>query len=357
MALYKRGNVWWMNFTFNGHHVQKSTKCKNKRDAGDVERAYRTELAKGEVGIETRVKAPIFSKAIETFLAWSEGHHAQKPLSHSRNKISSKPLIKYFGDTPLDRITREQVENYRSQRLRQKRNNPCNKAGNERTIRPATVNRELGCLKRLYNVFIERKIVKSNPVKGVRFLDPDNLQTRVLSYEEERLYLMAARQPFRDIAIIMLDTGMRPGEVLQIERKNVFLEKRILFVPNGKTKSARRNLPLSERALDVLKKRVANAEEDYLFPAPKNSKHKEAHAIRVNSQHHTTLDRSGIAFCRLYDLRHTFATRILESGADLLTLAALLGHANLGMVMRYAHPSENHKFDAVNRLEQKRLIS
>ena len=51
MSLYKRGGVWWMNFWIEDRHIQKSTKCKNKKDAAEVERAYRTQIAKGEVGL------------------------------------------------------------------------------------------------------------------------------------------------------------------------------------------------------------------------------------------------------------------------------------------------------------------
>ena len=55
---------------------------------------------------------------------------------------------------------------------------------------------------------------------------------------------------------------------------------------------------------------------------------------------------------RLYDCRHTFASRAVENGIDLVTLAQILGHASLRMVMRYAHPSEQHKADAVRKMEK-----
>ena len=58
MSLYKRGGVWWMNFWIDDYHVQKTTKCTNKRDAAEVERAYRTQLAKGEVGLEAKKPLP-----------------------------------------------------------------------------------------------------------------------------------------------------------------------------------------------------------------------------------------------------------------------------------------------------------
>jgi len=62
--------------------------------------------------------------------------------------------------------------------------------------------------------------------------------------------------------------------------------------------------------------------------------------------------RSGVEKFRLYDLRHTFATRAIESGVDLVTLAALLGHSKIAMVQRYAHPAEKYKADAIRKIEQ-----
>ena len=61
--------------------------------------------------------------------------------------------------------------------------------------------------------------------------------------------------------------------------------------------------------------------------------------------------RAGVEFFRLYGLRHTFATRATEAGVDIMTLAALLGHSRVQMVMRYAHPSEEHQFSAVRKIE------
>jgi integrase len=55
---------------------------------------------------------------------------------------------------------------------------------------------------------------------------------------------------------------------------------------------------------------------------------------------------------RIYDARHTFATRAIEGGVDMLTLAAILGHTNLKMITRYAHPSESHKAEAIRKMEK-----
>jgi integrase len=73
----------------------------------------------------------------------------------------------------------------------------------------------------------------------------------------------------------------------------------------------------------------------------------------LNRMHLETIRKLNLKF-RLYDARHTFASRAVEDGIDLLVLASILGHSNLKMVMRYAHPSETFKADAIKRMEQNR---
>ena len=63
------------------------------------------------------------------------------------------------------------------------------------------------------------------------------------------------------------------------------------------------------------------------------------------------LERAEHPRIRLYDLRHTWATRAAESGIDLVTLAAMLGHSKINMVLRYAHPTARHQTQAMHRLE------
>src|SRR4030095_1251369 len=75
-------------------------------------------------------------------------------------------------------------------------------------------------------------------------------------------------------------------------------------------------------------------------------------ANRADWRHNGALKTSGVARFRLYDLRHTFATRAAESGVDLVTLAALLGHSNIQMVLRYAHPQAEHKANAIRKMEE-----
>ncbi len=86
----------------------------------------------------------------------------------------------------------------------------------------------------------------------------------------------------------------------------------------------------------------------YVFPHRKDANRP---MTSVKTGHAPALTNSQVAAFRIYDLRHTWATRAAEAGMDMPTLAALLGHSKLNMVMRYAHPHEKHQAEAVKRLE------
>jgi integrase len=218
---------------------------------------------------------------------------------------------------------------------------------------PATINRELALLKIIFNFYIRRDVVVKNPVSRVKFFAEDNGQMRVVSIEEERLYLEAANQPLRDFAIVMVETGMRPAEVASIQRKNVNLASGYVFVPFGKTKAAKRKIPLTMRAAEVLGRRLEETDNDYPFASDSTGKP----LTTLKKAHAGALKRSKLTSFRLYYLRHTFATRFIEAGGDIVTLQALLGHSNIQMVTRYAHPTDSHKFEAIRRMEAKRAES
>jgi integrase len=353
MSIFKRGNVYWYHFLFNGDHVQRSTKQGNPRVARQIEAAFKTALAKGEVGITERKKAPGFKAAMKAFLAWSESEHEAHPATHRRYKVSSIALLSHFGDKPIDRITTEDVEGFKTVRAMESATAKGKEQGKRKStgkrIRPATLNRELACLKALFNHALKSGFTFRNPVSRVDFLPENNEQTRVLTYDEQGKYLAAATSMLRDVATLMLETGMRPEEVYRIQPENVNLAGGFLFIPHGKTKAARRRVPLTATARNVLTRRMAGLKSPFLFPCDRDA---ERPVPKVNNAHDRAVKVSKVASFRLYDLRHTWATRAAESGIDLVTLAALLGHSKIQMVLRYAHPTQEHQARSVERMEQ-----
>ena len=343
MSIFKRGKTYHYNFWWNSEHIQRSTKQGNPRVARQMEAAHKTALAKGEAGIFERKPAPSFTKAMADFLKWSEHEHKAHPNTHHRYVVSSKALLKFFKDGKLDRITPEDVEGFKTWRAKQKGTRT------KRMLRPATTNRELACLKAMFNFYIKGDVLLKNPVSRVKFFNEDNEQMRTLSFDEQRIYLVTASQPLRDAATLMLETGMRPEEVYRIRVENINLDAAYLFNPYGKTKAAKRRVPLNKTALEVVTRRMNEVSGPYLFPSPDDA---TKPVLKLNNAHYGALKRSKLKPFRLYDLRHTWATRAAMSGIDLVTLAAMLGHSRIQMVLRYAHPTEQHQTEAAKRLEE-----
>jgi integrase len=342
MSIFKRGRIYWYHFLHEGQHVQRSTKQGNPRVARQIEAAFRTAIAKGDVGITERKKVPGFKAATKAFLSWSEKQHEQHPATYRRYMVSSAALLRHFGDQQLDRITPEDIERFKANRSTAKGQRT------KRRIMPATVNRELACLKALFNHSIKSGLLMPNPVSQVAFLPELNEQTRVLNYDEQVRYLAVATPTLRDIATLMLETGMRPEEVYRIKPENVNLSSGFLLNPYGKTKAARRKVPLNTSAKGILSRRMDGLKTPFLFPCETDATRP---VPKINNAHDRAVEDCKAAPFRLYDLRHTWATRAAEAGIDLVTLAALLGHSKIQMVLRYAHPTQQHQTQAVERLE------
>jgi integrase len=272
------------------------------------------------------------------------------------------PCSDIFKDVSLDKITPEEVERYKTVRRGQHRT-VRGKVGRKITkgkIKPATVNRELACLRAMFNHVLKGDVPLKNPIckSGAKLLSEDNEQTRGLTYDEQAKYLAVATPMLRDVATLMLETGMRPEEVYRIQPENVHLTSGYLFNPYGKTKAAKRRIKLTATAKSILAQRIKDAAEQaakdktggaFLFPCETDA----TRAVpKVNNAHDRAVRDSKIAPCRLYDFRHTWATRAVEAGIDLVTLAAMLGHSKINMVLRYTHPTQEHQTRAMDKMEQ-----
>jgi integrase len=354
MHIFKRGTVYWFQFIHNGIRYRQSTKLKNRRDAQDIASAFRTALVKGEVGITERKKIPIFGDAMAAFLKWTSQEHQASKGTAERYRYSSLALLKFFGNVSLAKVSPQEVEKFKTSRagemvtVRSKTKGKRKSTGVK--VHAAAVNRELACLRAMFNHTAKDHPELRNPVSQVKFLAEANQQERVLNFAEQRRYLAAATPTLAAVAGLILETGMRPEEVFTLQTTALRLNDRFLKIERGKTPAARRRVDLTDTAIAILRRRIAVAaelESPYLFPC-------DADATRplpgIQSAHARALSASGVDEFRPYDLRHTFATRAAEAGVDLVTLASMLGHSRIQMVMRYAHPTQTHRVSALEKL-------
>jgi len=348
MSLYRRREIWWYVFEFKGRRIQASSGSRNKTAALRVEAKHRLDLFERRAGFTKVKQAPKFEDFVEQFLRWSGQQHRPKTFElHSGN---CKVLKRFFRGKWLDEISQGMVEDFKLTRIQEKR------WGKRKQIAVSgvTVNRALSTLRLIFNYAERCGFRVSNPVKHVTFFREAG-RTRIISPEEERAYLATTSQPLRDIARIMLDTGMRPEEVFRIEKAHLDFVQRSIFNPFGKTRAARRKLTMTNDVWSILRGLAASSKSPYVFPSPDRP---ERPIGSVRKAHDAAVRRANIAPAfRLYDLRHTYASRAVMAGVDLPTLAALLGHTSVQMTMRYVHPAEEHKREATAKIERFKTAS
>ena len=213
MAVYRRGenNIWWYEFQFQGRRIRESSGFTNKTAALRAEAKRRADLVDRRAGFTQAKVAPKFEEFVKTFLSWCKPQLAAK--TYELHKTNTDTFLRFFRGEWLDELTPEMVEDFKEARSREKRRN-AKKGG---AVSGATVNRALTTLKKLYSHAQLRGYATSNPAASVKFLPETKGRTRVVSFEEELMYLVKASQPLRDVAQIILDTGLRPEEVFRMQ--------------------------------------------------------------------------------------------------------------------------------------------
>ena len=349
MSVYKRGGVYWYKFMWNGRLVRESTKQGNDKVARQMESAHRTSLAKGEVGI--RDKAPVIT--LSEFV-----EKRMEPWARARfEKTSPKTWRDYYrvgllaikgykplANTKLDAITSEPIADFAAHRQA---------AG----LQISSVNSSLQVLRRTIRLAVEWGALQAAP--NVKMLSGAGHRERVVTPQEQLKYLAAALEPLCSVAEVLVDTGLRPEECFRLKwEAPTWSNGRYgtLLVTHGKTAAARRVLPMTPRVRAVLESRWERAGkpmEGWVWPAPTYSGHLEGSSIK--KQHAKALEASNVRPFVLYSLRHTFLTRLGESGCDVWTLARIAGHSSVSMSMRYVHPSEDAVLAAVGRLGRHKI--
>jgi len=324
MRIYKRGKCWYIDYFYKGHRTRKKV-GQSKKVAELTLKDIELKIAKGEhLGIHETKKVLFKDFALE-YLNFSKANKA--PKSYGRDIISLKTnLIPYFKENHLTDITAQSIEEYKLQRLNK--------------VSPATVNRELACLKHLFSKAVEWEYCDINPVKKVKFLREPPGRIRYLETYEIQSLLRECSPHIKPVVIIALGTGMRKSEILNLKWKDVSLRERIIIVRNSKNNESR-IIPMNEMVYNALRN-LYTPENIHIF-----------HTKNVRKGFEGASKRAGIENFTFHDLRHTFASHLVMAGCDIRTVQQLLGHKDLRMTMRYANLSKSHLQGAVNLLDKK----
>ncbi len=329
--------AWYYDFTINGiryRGIGGTTKTQALRTQ-EKKRAEALDIANGLI---QKVKNPKIEEFADIYLK-----RRQHLRFHKRDALSVRNLVRYFKGKNLMSITPSDIEDYIGKRR-------------EDGLKNGTINRELTCLKRMYNLAIKWGDSRINPVINVDMLEEPPGRTRFLSIEEAQKLINNCSVHIKPIVILALNTGMRLNEILPLKWSQVFIDDNmdphieLLVTKNNK----KRYIPLNDDVVKMLKhyrelKPSIQKKPEYVFYSIRTGEPLKS----ITKPFLKALKISNIEDFRFHDLRHTFASHYLMNGGDLLSLKEILGHSSLKMVERYSHFASAYKFRMVNNLNGK----
>jgi len=279
-------------------------------------------------------------RAIPTFKAFVEErflpHVRQTLRSHGESaSLMRLRVVPAFGRFQLDEVTPLDIARFRQKLI-------------DEGLSASRVNAHLAVLRRAFNLAIKWGLLEGrNPAASPEMLRTEGREHYLDAAQVKALLLALAADPDRAaasaVALLAL-TGARKSEVLEARWSYVDLDRRILWVPRSKS-GRRRPIFLSAPAVQVLRLQPRQAGDGYIFPSP-----------RIEGQPLSGLrgvwERAKVAAglpgaTRLHDLRHTFASLLVNDGVPIYDIGRLLGHTQLGTTARYAHLAPQTQLRAV----------
>ncbi len=328
MGVYKKGNNWYIDYYVKGHRKRKKI-GPSKKLAEQVLKDVHVKIVRKEyLGIYEEKKIT-FDEQAHQYIDYCKTNKAS--TTNRRDQFSIKQLTSAFKGRYLTEITPKMIEKYKADRLQD--------------VAPATVNRELACLKHLYTKAVEWSYVKTNPAKGIKLLKEPPGRLRYLSPDEVEALLKACASHIRPIVITALNTGMRKSEIIHLQWTNVDLKNRKIMVVNAKNNEIR-VIPINQTLYQELSTLARDTKTKYVF-----SGRYGCPVGDIKKAFQGALERAGIVDFRFHDLRHTFGSQMVMQGVDIRTVQQLMGHKEIKMTMRYSHLSPGHVHEAMERLD------
>lgn len=329
-SIQKRGEVYRVRITRKGYTTLSKT-FTNRQDALRWARNTETQIDDGYIkplgaqGIRT-VEDTSFAMACEHY----ERTHTRLKKNHRSEALILKALTNRFGGLQINKVAQQDVAQLRDELLQKGRSG-------------TTVAHYLNAVSKVFQMLkAEWGLDVANPVTGIKRPKPNPPRVVRLSREALDALLQsceAASEPLlAPIVRVALETGMRRGEILNLQWKDIDRERRRIYINRSKNGLAR-CIPASRRVLEVFDK-LPKTHGSSIFPIGAESmrKHYERAVCRAKAQWFQA-GENPFANLTFHDLRHQALSQLSDRGLNVIELAEISGHKTLGMLKRYTHPT------------------
>ncbi len=298
---------------------------------------YRAKLSMGEDPLEQKAAL----KQVPTFAAFVEEQYLPHVKTYKRSwgtdvSLLNNHLLPRFAKRYMDDITRQDIVKMHLER----------KAAGAAA---GSANRLLIMMRFIFNLALRWEVpgVKENPTKNVPLMPEDNKRERYLSSDEARvLYGSVCKsdnQMLKFIVPMLILTGARKREVLDAKWEDFDLDRRLWRIPTTKLGKPR-HVPISDGVMSLLGSVPRVQEVAHVFANPATRKP----YVSIFAAWNTARTRAGMPEVRVHDLRHSFASLLINSGRSLYEVQKLLGHTQVKTTQRYAHLAPQTLLDASN---------
>lgn len=326
-GIRQRGNSYLVDITINGK--RRTATCHTYEEA---------QLTRARLEVELRGKQQEQAAATGWTLRQAYDTTAEMRWANTKNegkaKACAKEAMEFFGDDRvLDTITTSDIDEFVKQ-LRKKGNSP------------ATINRKLASLSALFTDAVERDGCTKKP-RIIRQPEPTH-RVRYLTPEEE-LMLVSLLKQWAQVAVmeavmVLIDTGMRVGELIAMQVKDVDLRENIISIWQNKG-DLPRSIPMTSRVRDIIAKRCDLSRGLVFFDLGRETL--RYYWDRARSAMDLDDDDQFVP----HSLRHTCATRLVQAGVSLFVVQKILGHSSITVTERYSHLSQRDLRSAIDVLQ------
>jgi integrase len=319
---------FWISWTdAQGRRRQRKTDAANITQAKQILSAelLRVEQAKmlghAPPGDET------FGEVADRYLKYQKARLS--PRGYDREEGIRRLHLARFDSLKLSSIRKIDLQAYLTERVTQKAS-------------PYSVRKELVFLTHMFRLAVEWEIIPVNPAIGLKAPKLPPGRVRYLQPTELKALLEVCKSGLREIVAIAVSTGMRRGEIIGLRFLDVDMVNRRILLPQTKNGDSR-VVYLNDIAMMVLNSVTHGLPGDLIFSSWT--------APQVTQEFGRVVRKLKIENFRFHDLRHTAASWMRMAGADIHTVAELLGHRNLATARRYQHLSPAFLGEAVAKLD------